>query len=75
MAFPDELQQLQSDCPVSHVNEYDQAIGMFSMCVNEEIKLDSDAFNTFCRDEWGWKTSLANNRFYRSIGVVVSESR
>ena len=71
--FPQSLEQLRDDCPVSHVNHYDQAIDMFGMCVTEEIKLDSDAFNTFCRDEWGWKDSLATNRFYRSV-VVVQQS-
>ena len=71
--FPQSLEQLRDDCPVSHVNDYDQAIDMFGMCVTEEIKLDSDAFNTFCRDEWGWKDSLATNRFYRSV-VVVQQS-
>ena len=73
LAFPHGLEQLREDCPVSHVNDYDQAIDMFGMCVTEEIKLDSDAFNTFCRDEWGWKDSLANNRFYRSVGVIVTQ--
>ena len=71
--FPQSLEQLRDDCPVSHVNDYDQAIDIFGMCVTERIKLDSHAFNTFCRDEWGWKDSLATNRFYRSV-VVVQQS-
>jgi len=70
--FPAALDRLREDCPVSHVDEYEQAIDMFSMCVNDEIKLDSDAFNTFCRDEWGWKTSLSNNRFYRSVAIAIA---
>ncbi|MEK6233762.1 MAG: hypothetical protein N2C14_03535 [Planctomycetales bacterium] len=71
LEFPHSLDQLREDCPVSHLLEYDQAIDMFTMCVREQVKLDSDAFNTFCRDEWGWKSSVSRNRFYRSVEVAV----
>lgn len=63
--FPTALSRLNSECPVSHVEEYDRAIDIFSMGINDEIKLDSSAFNQFCRDEWDWKQSTATNRFYR----------
>ena len=67
--FPEELSDLESECPKSHVEEYDQAIDMFSLCVTKVVKLDSDSFNTFCRDEWGWKSYTVENRFYRKIAL------
>ena len=63
--FPQSLENLQQDCPQSHVDEYDQAIDMFTMCVKDEVTLDSESFNTFCRDDWGWKSYVSKNRFYR----------
>lgn len=62
--FPQELESLRDDCPESHVSEYDRAIDMFTMSTKEEVTLDSDSFNTFCRDAWGWKSYVSQNRFY-----------
>ena len=64
---PKSLEQLRDDCPRTHVHQYDQAIDMFEMCVNETIKLDSDSFNTFCRDEWGWKHSACSNPYFQLV--------
>ncbi len=63
-SYPKVLRDLETDCPESHVDEYDQAIDMFTMCTKDEIKLDSEAFNTFCRDDWGWKSYVSQNRYY-----------
>lgn len=67
--FPQSLEALKRDCPKSHVDQYDQAIDMFTMCTKDEVTLDSDSFNTFCRDDWGWKTYTSTNRFYRAVGL------
>lgn len=64
-AFPASLAALEAECPTSHVDAYDQAIDMFEMCTNETIKLDSEAFATFCRDAWDWKQSVSVNRYYQ----------
>ncbi|MEM7015472.1 MAG: hypothetical protein AAF585_28770 [Verrucomicrobiota bacterium] len=67
--FPKILEDLNHTCPESHIDEYDQAIDMFTMCTKEEVTLDSEAFNTFCRDEWGWKNYVSTNRFYRRAAL------
>lgn len=61
---PEALETLLEECPESHIQEYEQAIDMFTMCTTSEIKLDSESFNTFCRDDWGWKEYASTNRFY-----------
>lgn len=63
--FPQELSRLQSNCPVSYLDEYDDIIDMFEMAVKEEILLDSEAFRNFCRDEWDWKSDIARNKYYQ----------
>ena len=67
--FPYELEALRGDCPDEYLNEYDRAIDMFSMCVKKTITIDSESFNTFCRDEWGWKTYTVTNKYYRQTRV------
>ena len=65
--FPQELETLKQNCPVSFLNEYDDIIDMFEMAVKDEILLDSEAFRNFCRDEWDWKSDIANNKYYQQI--------
>lgn len=65
--WPKTLNKLELLCPESHVHEYDQAIDMFEMSVNDTIKLDSKSFNTFCRDEWGWKNDSSTNHYFKIV--------
>ena len=68
-SFPDVLEELQNNCPESHLDIYDKAIDMFSMSVNDTIKLDSETFNKLCRDEWDWKQDTRRNKYYIRIGI------
>lgn len=65
--FPQVLNELDNNCPVSFLSEYDDIIDMFEMAVKEEILLDSEAFRNFCRDEWDWKSDIAGNKYYQKI--------
>ena len=65
--WPEILERLEYARPESHVHEYDQAIDMFEMSVNDTIKLDSNSFNTFCRDEWGWKEDSSSNHYFQKV--------
>lgn len=62
--WPEELSELKSSRPVSHLDEYDRSIDMFEMCVKDEIKINSGLFRKLCRDEWDWKSSVLSNRYY-----------
>ncbi|WP_372369320.1 hypothetical protein [Candidatus Uabimicrobium sp. HlEnr_7] len=70
-SYPAELTELWEECPISYEKEYERVIDMFNMCVKNEIKLDSQSFNTFCRDEWEWKSKILKNKFYKKITVVL----
>jgi len=65
--FPKELEELDEHCPESYLEAYDDIIEMFSMAVKEEILLDSEAFRNFCRDEWDWKSDVADNKYYHKV--------
>lgn len=65
--FPDDLSEMETNCPVSFLDEYDDIIDMFEMGINREILLDSEAFRNFCRDEWDWKSDIAGNKYYKAI--------
>ena len=65
--YPENLSELEENCPVSFLDEYDDIIDMFEMGVNDEILLDSEAFRNFCRDEWDWKSDIAGNKYYKTI--------
>lgn len=65
--YPSILEELQEECPVSFVSEYDDMIDMFEMAIKDEMILTSDAFRNFCRDEWDWKSDIAQNKYYEKV--------
>ncbi|OJJ23729.1 hypothetical protein BKI52_05105 [marine bacterium AO1-C] len=65
--FPKDISELEEHCPESYIEAYDDIIEMFSMAIKEEVLLDSDAFRNFCRDEWDWKSDVADNKYYHMV--------
>lgn len=65
--YPQELEELESDCPDSYTQTYDDIIEMFNMAIKDEIILDSKAFRNFCKDEWDWKSDVSSNKYYRKV--------
>ena len=49
--------------PVSYANQYQKAIDMLKLSVDETINIDSDSFFAYFKDEWSWKSGfdLANS--------------
>lgn len=55
--------------PINYISEYTQIIDMLEMSVDEVIKLDSDSFQAYIKDNWSWKRSfMASNASYMSSG-------
>lgn len=53
--------------PTSHVSDYDQAIAMLRMSVDDIIELTDDQFSSLVLDNWGWKRNfLVSNSGYSS---------
>jgi hypothetical protein len=69
--FPQSLIDIQNSVPKSYAKEYERAIDMFEMTVQEEMTIDQDMFNQYCRDEWGWKHSTLTNKYYMSANSAI----
>lgn len=41
--------------PEDHSSDYEHAIRMLEMCVDEEIEITSEDFQRLVMDDWGWK--------------------
>ena len=54
--------------PTSYEKEYDRAIRMLELSVEDVIDLESDVFNQLVLDEWIWKHQfVASARLYKSL--------
>ena len=47
--------------PEEHSNDYQSAIGLLEMAVDDTIKLSQDEYQTYVLDKWGWAVSFAAN--------------
>jgi len=54
--------------PVSYEQNYNRAIRMLELSVDETIEVEEDVFNQLVLDEWSWKNSfVATGALYKSI--------
>jgi hypothetical protein len=53
------------DRPESHIGDYDRALKMLAMSVDQSVTLTSEQFQCFVEDEWNWKRSwrLSNSKY------------
>lgn len=60
--------------PESHEKEYDLAIKMLEMSVDETIEISQQEFNELVNDEWNWKysfnTAYFSNRTYVGLHTI-----
>ena len=47
--------------PVSFEHDYDRAIRMLELSIDNVIELEQDIFNQLVLDEWTWKTTFTSN--------------
>lgn len=45
--------------PLSYESEYNRAIKMLEMSVDNELEIESHVFNQLAMDEWSWKGNFA----------------
>ena len=59
--------------PVDQTKEYDRAIKMLNMCVEEEIELTEDKFANYVMDDWHWKGEFlgANSSYSRKAQSMM----
>ncbi len=58
--------------PPCFLNDYDIAIKMFEMNVEDEVELEGPQFQAFVLDDWGWKNLWASNMTAYSTKVGAS---
>ena len=60
--------------PEDHTSDYDDAIEMLEMSLDESIDLDAEAFKAFYKDDWSWKNQfLASNSGYSRTAYVAMQ--
>ena len=54
--------------PRSYENDYERAIMMLEMSVDDHIELDADQFDQYVRDNWTWKRNfIAMSAAYNTL--------
>ena len=54
--------------PTSYEKEYDRAIRMLELSVDDVIELEEDVFNQLVLDEWHWKNQfVASASLYKTL--------
>lgn len=52
--------RITAEKPEDHEKDYDRALSMLELAVDEEIRLDEKTFAQYVRDEWDWKEQFHN---------------
>jgi hypothetical protein len=69
------LYDFQLQRPVNQTKEYNRAIAMLEMSVDEDIILNQNEFASYVMDDWGWKGNFlkANSLYSGTAAVAASE--
>jgi hypothetical protein len=57
---------IQAEKPVSHVKDYNLAVRMFELSVDEVVELNMNEFNQLINDEWNWQSSFRSSVYSNS---------
>jgi hypothetical protein len=58
--------------PEEHTKDYDRAIKMLEMSVDDEILIDEQSFQSYIMDDWHWKRQfLASNSHYSDTAMAA----
>ena len=58
--------------PMDQTAEYDQAIAMCEMSVDDEISLSNEAFRNYVLDKWRWRDQfIASNSTYSAKAAAM----
>lgn len=45
--------------PIDHTDDYDRIIKQLEWSLDNQIELNEQEFNTYVRDQWGWKEAFS----------------
>jgi roadblock/LC7 domain-containing protein len=58
--------------PVSHIKEYEEAIEIFEMSVDENINIDLDTFKAYFKNEWQWSRGFESTAMMYKAAILES---
>lgn len=58
--------------PKSHEDDYDRAIRMLELCVEEDLELPMNDFDQWVMDNWQWQNDFSNIKALYASGSVGS---
>ena len=61
--------------PTSHIKEYEEAIEIFEMSVDENINIDLDAFKAYFKNEWTWSRGFESTAMMYKSAILESAGR
>lgn len=61
--------------PTSHIKDYEEAIEIFEMSVDENINIDLDAFKAYFKNEWNWSRGFESTAMMYKSAILESASR
>ncbi len=62
--------------PIDQTPDYDRAIRMLDMCVDDVIELNEQTFANYVMDDWNWTNNfLASNTRYSKKAVEYSKTK
>ena len=61
--------------PVSHIKDYEEAIEIFTMSVDENINIDLDAFKAYFKNEWNWSRQFESTAMMYKSAILESARR
>jgi hypothetical protein len=44
--------------PVDHTEDYDRVVEQLEWSLDDTLELNEQEFNTYVRDQWGWKQAF-----------------
>jgi len=67
--------RIELKVPTNHVDDYDRAIEMLSLCTDTEIELSEDMFQCYVRDKWRWQKDFlwSNSRYSETAHMTYSQ--
>jgi len=61
--------------PTDQTKDYDRALGMLKMSLENEVELTEQDYRSYVLDDWNWKSQfLASNAFYSKTATDLIEA-
>ena len=58
--------------PESHSDDYVRAISMIELSENDVLQLTEQEFDSYVRNQWGWKNSFSSTNLQYTTGMMLS---